>query len=149
MTKISVKKIKDIHSKILAEHGGIEGLREENLLVSAAEAPYKGFGDEDFYPSTVAKGARLAFGLINNHPFADGNKRTAMQAMVQFLSANGVEIEYKQKQLVNLAEGIATKEIQYEDVHIWLEEHKSNKLQQLKLFEDYEIDCPEDQVTNS
>ena len=64
-----------LHSELIRETGGVDGLRDEGLLDSALNAPFQGFGDTDTFPSLQQKGARLGYGLICNHAFVDGNKR--------------------------------------------------------------------------
>ena len=75
------------------ETGGSHGLRDEGLLQSAVSAPFQSFSGTDAYPSLKQKAARLAFGLVKNHPFVDGNKRIGAHAMLVFLALNGVELE--------------------------------------------------------
>lgn len=54
---------------------GTRGTRDENLLDSALNAPFQGYGEYEFYPSVVQKAVRLCYGLVMNHPFHDGNKK--------------------------------------------------------------------------
>ena len=89
MKKLSVERVIQIHRLMIAETGGLDGIRDEGLLESAVIAPYQTFDNESLYKTTEAKAARLGYSLINNHPFADGNKRTGMMAMLLFLDING------------------------------------------------------------
>ncbi len=77
-----------IHDAQLSEHGGMPGIRDENLLRSALARPHnlEAYG-EDVDAATLA--ASYAFGIARNHPFHDGNKRTAFVAMELFLNLNG------------------------------------------------------------
>ena len=78
-----------IHERSLAEYGGDPGVRDQGLLESAVAQPRARFGGNDLYPSIAEKAAALAFSLVKNHPFFDGNKRTGYGAMMMFLSRNG------------------------------------------------------------
>ncbi|MDR2561530.1 MAG: Fic family protein [Holophagales bacterium] len=73
MKKLARKQILAMHTELIAEHGGIDGLRDEALFESALAAPFHGFGGQDLFPTTQQKAVRLGYGLIKNHPFIDGN----------------------------------------------------------------------------
>lgn len=82
--------VRAIHAEVLKAHGGSEGLREAGLLESAVAAPQASFGGEAFLNDGVEIAAAYLFYLCRNHPFADGNKRTALAACLVFLDANGL-----------------------------------------------------------
>ena len=82
-----------IHERQLAEHGGGGGVRDETLLESALARPQQLFAYGEPPPDLAALAASLAFGLARNHPFVDGNKRTALVAYFTFLSLNGAELD--------------------------------------------------------
>jgi death-on-curing protein len=92
MIKLTKKQILMLHSQLIQETGGSDGLRDEGLLESALEAPFQSYGDQDLFPTVQAKAARLGYGLIKNHPMVDGNKRIGTHAMIVFLALNGVEL---------------------------------------------------------
>ena len=77
-----------VHDEQLAEHGGASGLRDEGLLESALARPLNraGYGD----PDTAELAALYAIAIARNHPFVDGNKRTAFAALFTFLDLNGL-----------------------------------------------------------
>ncbi len=79
--------VRAVHEEQLAEHGGASGLRDEGLLESALARPLHlaAYGD----PDAAALAAAYGFGLARNHPFIDGNKRTAFVAVELFLQLNG------------------------------------------------------------
>ena len=79
-----------LHEEHLAEHGGPVGLRDRGLLQSALARPCHLLAYED--PDTAALAAAYAFGIARNHPFVDGNKRTAFTVMALFLALNGYEL---------------------------------------------------------
>lgn len=69
MTIISKEQIINLHKQLIDETGGANGLRDEGLLDSAYNAPFQRFDNQELFPTIQQKSARLAFGLINNHPF--------------------------------------------------------------------------------
>ena len=113
-----------LHSELIRETGGVDGLRDEGLLDSALNAPFQGFGDTDIFPSLQQKGARLGYGLICNHAFVDGNKRIGAHAMLVFLSLNGIELEYTQQELSDIVLHIASGALQFEDLLMWIIQHQ-------------------------
>lgn len=112
-----------IHDRQLAEHGGSSGVREEALLDSALARPQQLFAYGDPPPDLAALAASLAFGLARNHPFIDGNKRTAHVCYRTFLALNDANLvasdEEKYIAMLGLAEG-STSET---DFAHWLRKH--------------------------
>jgi len=96
------------HSRQLAEHGGSDGIRDENLLDSALAKPRNVFAYEEG-ASLYRLAASYAFGIARNHAFVDGNKRTALVIAEGFLRLNGIKItgqpEDKYLTFLGLAEG--------------------------------------------
>ena len=78
-----------IHAEVLAAHGGLPGLRDRGLLESAVAAPQASFGGMPLLKGAIEMAAAYLFYLCRNHPFADGNKRTALATALVFLQANG------------------------------------------------------------
>ena len=99
MKKLSKKQILMLHTQLIQQTGGSDGVRDYNLLDSALENPFQSFGGEELYPTIQAKAARLGYGLIKNHCMIDGNKRIGTHAMLVFLVLNGIELKYTQKEL--------------------------------------------------
>lgn len=81
-----------IHDRQLAEHGGGSGVREDALLDSALAHPQQRFAYGDLPPDLAELAASLAYGLARNHPFVDGNKRTAAVACEVFVVLNGAKL---------------------------------------------------------
>ena len=75
MKKLSKKQILMLHTQLIQQTGGSEGVRDYNLLDSALETSFQSFGGDELYPTIQAKAARLGYGLIKNHCMIDGNKR--------------------------------------------------------------------------
>jgi len=84
----TVEAVKAIHAEVLAAHGGGAGLREEALLESAVAAPQATMMGEAMFTDPVEIAAAYLFYLCRNHPFVDGNKRTALATCLVFLSEN-------------------------------------------------------------
>jgi death on curing protein len=81
----------EIHAEAIKQFGGLNGVRDENLLASAVLTPQSSFGGKSPYADIVKVAAAYLFYICNNHPFLDGNKRTAMMAAIVFLRLNGIE----------------------------------------------------------
>lgn len=86
---------------------GPDRLRDFGLLDSAVHRPQAAFGGEDAYPDVHSKAAALFHSLTRNHPFLDGNKRTAVVAVVMFYGLNGYRLEAEQGEMVALAVDVA------------------------------------------
>ena len=112
-----------IHDRQLAEFGGSEGVRDANLLESALARPQQLFACGDPPPDLAQLAASLAFGLARNHPFVDGNKRTAYVAYRTFLALNGADLEAadEEKYLTMLA--LAEGKLKEKDFAAWLAAH--------------------------
>jgi death-on-curing protein len=85
-----VEAVKAIHAEVLAAHGGSAGVREEALLESAVAAPQATMMGEALFTDSLEIAAAYLFYLCRNHPFVDGNKRTALATCLVFLSENGL-----------------------------------------------------------
>ena len=88
---LSVELVREIHTEALERFGGLEGVRDENLLASAVLTPQSSFGGKSPYADIVDIAAAYLFYICGNHPFFDGNKRTAMMAAIVFLRLNGID----------------------------------------------------------
>ena len=120
MIKLSKKQILMLHTQLIQQTGGSDGIRDYNLLDSALENPFQSFGREELYPTIQAKAARLGYGLIKNHCMIDGNKRIGTHAMLVFLALNGIELKYTQKELYETILDVAAGKIEYEDLLQWV-----------------------------
>lgn len=89
----TVAAVKAIHAEVLTAHGGSAGLRDEALLESAVAAPQATMMGSPLLTDPVEVGAAYLFYLCRNHPFVDGNKRTALATCLVFLSENGLLAE--------------------------------------------------------
>ena len=88
---LTVEIVREIHQAAIRDFGGSDGIRENALLESAVAAPQATFGGKSIYASLTEIAAAYLYYLCRNHPFLDGNKRTALGACLVFLRLNGVE----------------------------------------------------------
>ena len=108
-----------IHADQLSKHGGTGGLRDQGLLRSALERPRnRGHYAPDSDRAGLA--AAYGFGIARNHPFIDGNKRVAFQAMYVFLGLNGLRIESPEEEVVALVLSLAAGQIDEPQLAAWL-----------------------------
>lgn len=112
-----------IHERILDKFGGAGGLRDWGSLDSAVNRPRVAFGGRDLYPDIFAKAAALGHSLVLNHPFVDGNKRTAWEAMHTFIEENGCSLRAEHEEIVELMLGIEDKSLGVEQIAEWLKDH--------------------------
>lgn len=124
MRTLSKNQVTALHSALIREFGGIDGIRDEGLLESALAAPFQSFGGEPVYPSLQAKAAQLGFGLIRNHPFVDGNKRIGAHTMLVFLAVNGIELRYEQQELIDIVLSVAAGQIDRQGLLQWILDHE-------------------------
>ena len=124
MIKLTKEQILLLHTQLIETTGGSDGIRDLGLLESALESPFQSYSGEELYPSIQAKAARLCYGLVKNHAMIDGNKRIGVHAMLVFLTLNGYEVEYTQKELSELILDVAANRKQYEDILQWLLMHQ-------------------------
>src|SRR6266850_4084243 len=103
-----------IHHRQISEHGGSEGLRDEGALASALARPQNLQAYAEPPPDLAALAAAYAYGIARDHPFVDGNKRTALVATRTFLLLNGVNLQASQDEkyliFLQLAQGSLTEE---------------------------------------
>ncbi len=92
MRYLTIEEVLRLHDRVISRTGGSAGVRDRGALESAVAQPQMTFSGDDLYPTLPEKAATLCFSLAMNHPFVDGNKRTAHAAMEVFLILNGFEI---------------------------------------------------------
>lgn len=112
-----------VHESQLAEHGGPAGVRDAGLLASALDRPKNlaAYGA----PDAADCAAAYAFGIARNHPFIDGNKRTAFVCMELFLALNGVQLTASDAECVLTTLAIAAGDMEETTLAAWLREHSA------------------------
>ncbi|MBO6535277.1 MAG: type II toxin-antitoxin system death-on-curing family toxin [Balneolaceae bacterium] len=111
------------HNHQIETYGGSLGIRDEGLLESALALPKQSFGGEYVHSSIFEMAAAYGFHLCKNHPFIDGNKRTALVAMFTFLHVNGFRINADKKVLYSVIIDLASGKLDKSKLTKFLKEH--------------------------
>jgi len=122
---LSLENILTIHARMIAEFGGAEGVADRGMLESAVAMPTASFAGRFLHRSLPAMAAAYLFHICKNHPFLDGNKRTAVVAAEIFLNINGVQLDVSNEDLKQLCLGVAAGEISKEEAATFFERHAS------------------------
>ena len=96
-----------IHDDLIDSYGGLKGIRDYGLLLSALEMPKASFGDQDLHPTLYDKAAAYLYHVAKNHPFIDGNKRTAAALALTFLEMNKTKYKINMQAYEELVVGTA------------------------------------------
>jgi death-on-curing protein len=123
MRSLTIAEILETYQRIMQQSGGLVAIRDFGALESAIAQPYMTFGGNELYPSLAEKAATLGFSLIQNHPFADGNKRTGHAAMAMFLAINGYKIDASIDEQVDIILPVASGKLEREGFTEWLVNH--------------------------
>lgn len=124
MIRLTEEQILILHSELVKITGGTDGIRDIGLFESAINSPFQSFGGCDVYSSHEQKAAGLAYGLVSNHAFIDGNKRISALAMLVFLALNGIEISCTEREMYSVFIGLADSEITFDDLVNWIKNHE-------------------------
>lgn len=123
---LSMNVILAIHSDQVREHGGSLGVRDKGLLESALDRPRNRFHYQpESDPSELA--AAYGFGIAKNHPFIDGNKRVAFQAMYVFLGINGLAITADEEEVVRVVVALASGELGEDELVAWVRKNTADR----------------------
>lgn len=121
MTKyLTIDQVIEIHDESIKTYGGLPGLRDKNLLLSALDAPKASLFGKEMYPSYYEKGAAYLYHLILNHPFFDGNKRTGYVSLLVFYEVNNYDLIISREALEILVLEIANGKLRKEQIAIQL-----------------------------
>jgi len=112
-----------VHLRQLAEHGGGEGIRDEGLLQSALARPQNLLAYSAPPPDLASLAAAYAYGIARNHPFVDGNKRTALIVARLFLLLNGMDLVATQEEKYSIFLALAAGELLEEELANWMRVH--------------------------
>lgn len=126
MHYISLREVLLIHIAAIRRYGGSDGIRDAGLVESALARPRASFGDYEAYPDLYSKAAVLLEGLIKNHGFVDGNKRTATATTSVFLQKNGHYFIASETTLWKFIVGVAEGKYDTEQIAVWLKKHTKN-----------------------
>ncbi len=121
--QLTVQDIYELHRELEDAFVLSSGVRDKNLLASAVNTPFQTFMGNDLYPSIYDKAAQLCYGIANNHPFTDGNKRTALHSMYVYLIINGFDIMATQQDVENMIIDVAAGNMTNTELVQWLQKN--------------------------
>ena len=117
---ISLAEVEKIHDILIEKFGGLKGIRDHGILDSAINRPYQTFDGEDLYPDPVDKAAAIFESIISNHPFVDGNKRTAYVLMRLLLLEHKLDLATVEETKYDLVITAAKGELSFEQIKSWI-----------------------------
>ncbi|MEE9613529.1 MAG: type II toxin-antitoxin system death-on-curing family toxin [Thermodesulfobacteriota bacterium] len=129
MKPLTPEQVLFIHYRIMEETGGggggikNHGMRDPALLKSALQRPRATFDGKELYPDIFGKAAALMHSIIKNHPFVDGNKRTAIAAASIFLLRNGYRLEATNRELERFTMKAAAGRVRPEEIAKWFKKN--------------------------
>jgi death-on-curing protein len=118
---LTYNEILDLYREQNSRFGGFCAIRDSNSLLSIVANPRREFGGQELYPTISAKVAILVFSIIKNHPFVDGNKRTAYICDRVFLRLNGYDLSCDRNEFKQLILNIASSKASLEDTKDWFQ----------------------------
>ena len=125
MKYLTREQVIKLHQALIETSGGSSGIRDVGMLDSALKTPLQTFDENELFPSVLDKAVRLAFGLIKNHPFIDGNKRIGTHAMLIFLALNNIMLSYKDEELIDIILKVASGKANENDLYTWIKNHQA------------------------
>lgn len=123
MIWVTAEDVIALHERIIAQTGGLDGIRDRSVLESALAAPLQSFGGQDLFPTDIAKIARLGYGLAANHAFCDGNKRIGALVTQLLCKWNGLPLYLKPNELSDMFIAIADGQADSGILEFWLQSH--------------------------
>ena len=120
---ITVTEAEEIHKILIDNFGGSQGIRDLGSLESALARPFQSFGNEELYPSPILKAAALLESILINHPFIDGNKRTAYTLVRLFLNSNSLDFSASQDEKYDFIISTASGKKDFDSIAEWLTNH--------------------------
>ena len=127
MIELTKDQIIKLHEAIYVRYGGSCGVLNDGMLDSALQAPFQTFGGKELLPDTKDKIIRLAYGLIKNHSFNDGNKRIGALVLLVLLELNGYKVNATNEEFADIIMGIAASEKDDTDLTEWVDSHISER----------------------
>ena len=123
MKVFTVRQVLILHERMIQKYGGSSGVRDMGMLESAIGRPFATFGGEDLYSDVFMKAGAFIQSIVKNHPFIDGNKRTAFSGTIVFLLANGVIVSAGTNQIVKFMLRVANENLSVDEIAAWLKKH--------------------------
>jgi death-on-curing protein len=118
---ISLAFVEEIHEVLIERFGGMSGIRDRGILESAIYRPYQTFDGNDLYPDSIDKAAAIFESIISNHPFADGNKRTAYVLMRLILMDGKMDLYVSEDEKYNFVISAAKGELNFGQIRSWIQ----------------------------
>lgn len=123
MINLTLEQLLELHTLVIKFSGGSVGLRDLGRLESAIATQSQNVFGEELYPEVFDKAAAMIRTIIADHPFVDGNKRTAMLSGLTLLELNGSQPTFSLGEIENFAVEVATNHIDVPQISIWLRGH--------------------------
>ncbi|MFN8843264.1 MAG: type II toxin-antitoxin system death-on-curing family toxin [Chryseotalea sp.] len=120
---IDLNEVEKIHEILIERFGGAKGIRDKGLLESSISRPFQTFDGQELYPHVFDKAAAIFESLITNHPFIDGNKRTAYVLMRLFLKNNQFDIYANEEEKYQFVIQAASGELRFDQIKSWIEKN--------------------------
>jgi death-on-curing protein len=122
---LSPEQVLFLHSRLISETGGAHGVHDLGMLLSAVGRPQATFENQELYPDLFSKTAALMDSLVRNHPFVDGNKRTAITAAGIFLWINRYQLSVANEEMVRFTLACAQSQISMDEMTVWFKQYSS------------------------
>jgi len=120
---IEVSEVEKIHDILIDRFGGAKGIRDKGILESAIGRPFQTFDGKDLYPDPVDKAAAIFESIVSNHPFVDGNKRTAYVLLRLMLKRNQLDIKVDQDIKYDFVIKAAKGELTFDKIRTWIRDN--------------------------
>jgi death-on-curing protein len=120
---IEVSEVERIHDILIGRFGGAKGIRDKGILESAIGRPFQTFDGKDLYPDPVDKAAAIFESIVSNHPFVDGNKRTAYVLLRLILKRNQLDINVDQDVKYDFVIKAAKGELTFDKIRAWIRDN--------------------------
>ena len=117
---IDISEVEKIHDILIEKFGGGKGIRDKGLLQSALSRPYQTFDGKELYPNPADKAAAIFESIISNHPFVDGNKRTAYVLLRLTLKENNLDISAEQSEKYDFVISAASGQLTFDEIRTWI-----------------------------
>lgn len=127
MIGLTLEQILQLHALVLVKDGGAGGVRDIGRLEAVVSVQHQVVFGEELYATVFTKAAALIRGIIGDHPFTDGNKRTAMLAGLTLLEVNGYNFTAQRGELENFAVRVATNHLDIDAIADWLKRHSQTR----------------------
>ena len=123
MKILTLKQILILHEAMIKKHGGSLGLRDKGMFESAVFRPFATFAGSDLYSNIYLKCAAFVQSIVKNHPFIDGNKRTAYVGVFMMLKINKINLKVKKETAVKFMISVANENLSVDEIALWLKKY--------------------------